>query len=427
MEEDATVESSLLLNPRHSVPEGRKSWGEVPGRDYMRGQAAADQVERRSQGIPKYVHGQLLVRDIATDVELPLPLPLCRVLLLDSTSPVITKWEKDRGDSNFSKTQWTFPPATPRELERHESEHQLIASGSMMGAHRTTNFDRPRNGTLVRLSETQIIDADDSEKLAFTVSERNPRRGFSIKVRILLRASKENSCVATVLGEVRPVGKNMSNQAAVHKAFLLVLNEITARYGTEGNGLMAGFLQVVNSLPNSDIRNGKSPTTRSPNSKDVSFSPFPRTEPRAGTGTRPNRSEPSAAAHSGTNTSSGHYQSGLVSLDDMMKREKMGRPSTPATAGPLAERQRNVGSVKKEYDKKDSSDFPADETQNNNNPVTIEVKPLPKIRLSLMPAPREEDEEESSADNRVTAVKKKKSSSRRRSEEKKTSSRTSPR
>jgi len=94
------------------------------------------------------------------------------------------------------------------------------------------------------------VDADDSEKLAFTISERMPRRGYSIKVKFVLRSSKDNSCEAFVIGEVRPVGKNMSNQAAVHKAFLVVLNELKTRYGSEGKGLMASFLSVVRNLPN---------------------------------------------------------------------------------------------------------------------------------------------------------------------------------
>jgi hypothetical protein len=100
----------------------------------------------------------------------------------------------------------------------HASEHQLIASGSMMGAHHTTSFGRLRNGSLEHLSKTQIIDGDDSEKLAFTM------------VKFVLQSSKDNFCEATIIGEVRPVGKNMSNQAAVHKALLLVLNGLKTRY-----------------------------------------------------------------------------------------------------------------------------------------------------------------------------------------------------
>jgi len=430
-----TEDSSGLIG--RGLPEGRKTWGKVPGRAYMRNQAAAgrstlvppmvdgdiesyqDQpslVPQGANGVPRYVLGQLLVRDISTNVQLPLPLPLCRVLLLDSSSPVISKWEADRGDVDFSKTDWTFPPATPREGERHESEHHLIASGSMMGAHRTSTFSRPRNGSTVRLSETQIVDADDSEKLAFTISERMPRRGFSIKVKVILRAHTERSCDASVIGEVRPVGKNMSNQAAVHKAFLLVMNEIKLRYGTEGSGLMAGFLTVVSDMsttnglmPKSD-NNLMTPSRGSENRKQAS--PFPRTSPQK-------------------------KRSGLVSLQDVMKENQAmqqfptrDRPATPSfpTQEDTPKRPKKVQAEKKVVSSSD--DFPLDE--NEPHPMTIEVKPLPKIRLSLMPAPREEDEEDdsSASRNKRAQVKKKKKSSRNRKSSRRTpaigGSRTTP-
>jgi len=122
----------------------------------------------------------------------------------------------------------------------------------MCGAHRTSSYERPRNGQLVRLFETQIVDSDDSEKLAFQIHERMPRRGFSIKVKILLQAYN-NECEATVLGEIRPVGKNMSNPAAVHKAFLLVIDELRERYGPDGGGLLAGFLNAVDNFKEEDL------------------------------------------------------------------------------------------------------------------------------------------------------------------------------
>ena len=49
------------------------------------------------------------------------------------------------------------------------------------------------------------------------------------------------------------------------------------------------------------------------------------------------------------------------------------------------------------------SDFPP------RNPVTVEVKPLPKIRLDLLPVPREEDEEEDSSISAADAKQKRKS------------------
>ncbi|CAB9498053.1 LAS seventeen-binding protein 3 [Seminavis robusta] len=385
-------------NPSKYLPEGRKSWGRVPGRSYMRGQAAAMKGSQKSgtneSGVPQYVHGQLLVRDVAKKVRLPLPLPLCRVLLLDSTSPVIARWEKDRGDMNFDHTLWTFPPATPRELERHASEHSLIATGSMCGAHRTSAFDRMRNGSWVRLSETQIVDADDSEKLAITVSERMPRRGFSIKIRILLRAIKDNACEATVFAEIRPVGKDMSNQAAVHRAFLLVFNEIASRYGEEAGGLMAGFLSVIDTMGN----DGK--PTMDGAEKGRHFSN------NSSSGSEEKKSDTPTSKQSRKSNSK---NSGLVSFEDMLKTGRTSpelinteRPSTPSLQREIPEPDQSKRLAAKSKPAPHANEFvPVPELEDEllapQEPVLIEVKPLPKIRLSLMPAPREEDEENDSS------------------------------
>mmetsp|Transcript_16303 Transcript_16303/g.22980 ORF Transcript_16303/g.22980 Transcript_16303/m.22980 type:complete len:1179 (-) Transcript_16303:1060-4596(-) len=328
-ESQATADDSIGLQAHHSVPEGRKSWGLVPGRDFMReqaGQASPTVVDASAEavtkeGIPRYTHGHSLMRDVAVDVVLPLPLSLCRVLLLDSTSPVITTWEQDRGDLNFDRTNWTFPPATPRELERHSSEHQLIATGSMMGAHRTTTFDRIRNGSIVRLSETQIVDGDDTRKIAYTVSERLPRRGFSIKIRVILRALRENLSSCNVTAEIRPVGKNMSNQTAVHKAFLLVLNEIKSRYGVEGHGLMNGLMNYVNNLPSSEAVSANPIGQMGENtngSNDISR-PFPRTEPSQLSDHGIGSDKGSSSWTRGTQPEK--QVSGLVSFEDMLKKK----------------------------------------------------------------------------------------------------------
>jgi hypothetical protein len=352
-----------------------KRWGQMPCRNYMRQQASS-----YTNSVPKYVHGQLLVRDIAKNVQLPLPLPLCRVLLLDSSSPVISKWEVDRGDANFEKTSWTFPPATPRELEQYQSEHQLIGSGSMCGAHRTTSFERSRNGSMVTLSETQIVDSDDLEKLAFTVNERMPRRGFSIKVKIILRPYTTTSCEATVLGEIRPVGKNMSNQQAVHKAFLLVVDELKARYGIEGVGLLAGFLSSVDNMTDSQKgEKGSSP-------KKVTMAPRSLSEEKK--------------------ESDSSKESGLVSFEDMLKTPKdpdrvdfsIDRPTSiphrsstaPNPLRPEPDPAKRYRARKQELK---NDEFEELEGDGDPEPLRIEVKPLPKIRLSLMPSPREEDEE----------------------------------
>lgn len=393
-----------------NLPEGRRKWGNVPGRNYMRVQAAA-LIETGGNGygetgVPIYAHGQPIDKDIARNIRLPLPLPLCRVLLLDSTSPVIRSWEKDRGDKLFEKSRWAFPPATPRELERHTSEHQLIASGSMCGAHRTTSFERPRYGSLVRLSETHTVDADDSKKLTFTVTERNPRRGFSIKVRVTLRAHKENSCEATAVAEIRPVGKDMSNQAAVHKAFLLVLDEVKERYGVEGSGLMAGFLSIVDNMGNERASGG-------PMTADKA-----RVFPRTGPVTEEKKTDyppPATGKQS---------KSGLVSFEDMLKTgrqspEAADRPSTPSFMQQVPESDPERRLAGRASAMKETSEFLAEEKElpivsDKKDATLIEVKPLPKIRLSLMPSPREEDEESSSATPVPVKPQKKKGSSRKK-------------
>jgi hypothetical protein len=358
-----------------NLPEGWKSWGRLPGRTYMREQASSNE-----DGYPTYVHGQLLVRDVCKNVHLPLPLPLCRVLLLDSSSPVISKWENDRGDLDFERTPWTFPPATPREMEQFQSEHQLIASGSMCGAHRTISYERYRNGQLVRLSETHIVDSDDTEKLAFSVTERLPRRGFSIKVKILLRAVENGgACEATVLGEIRPVGKNMSDPAAVHKAFMLVLDELRHRYGNESVGLLAGFTSVVEDMAQGGgkgLKNRGHGSSRYSN-RGTSWEEKKETEPLERTS--------------------------VVKFEDVMNAEKnlgiadasdtrFGDEKRPSTPSP---RDITEGRYKASRKSK-AKQLPAEDTfaTQPSEPVTIEVKPLPKIRLSLMPSPREEDEED---------------------------------
>jgi hypothetical protein len=70
---------------------------------------------------------------------------------------------------------------------------------------------------------------------------------------------------------------------------------------------------------------------------------------------------------------------------------------------------------KKYLENNEFAGLPIDEQEdflkNNSQPKTVEVKLLPKIRLSLMPAPREEDEENDS--DKSPGAKKKSKSSRR--------------
>lgn len=364
----------------------------------MRGQAAtvsnANGSGYNEHGVPHYVYGQQVVRDVARNVRLPLPLPLCRVLLLDSTSPVMRKWESNRGDKNFDKSRWVFPPATPRELERHSSEHQLIASGSMCGATRMTSFDRPRYGSTVRLSETHTVDADDRKKLVVTIEEKNPRRGFTARVKIVLRAVKEDACDASIVAEVRPVGKDMSNQAAVHKAFLLVLDEIKLRYGSDGCGLLAGFMKVVDNMAEGSSRSGSSPVRGGDGSQRQSHR----------TGSASEEKKADSTVPGGSKKDSKYTKSGLVSFADMLSSGRQSpdlvgqenRPSTPSMAQLLpvdSTKRRARGADPPEVTHDDGLQSFAVDTE----PRLIEVKPLPKIRLSLMPSPREEDEEDLSS------------------------------
>jgi hypothetical protein len=251
----------------------------------------------------------------------------------------------------------------------------------MCGAHRTISYERYRNGQLVRLSETHIVDSDDTEKLAFQVTERLPRRGFSIKVKILLRAvDNGDACEATVLGEIRPVGKNMSDPAAVHKAFLLVLEELRNRYGTESVGLLAGFMSVVENMPKSG-RGGKNRHSLSSrySNHGTSWEEKKESEPTKFEKTSVVKFEDVMNANQ--NLGIGDFQ------DSKFAQES--RPSTPSPRD-IAE-----GKYKASSRKSKSKLPPVEDTfeTDSSEPVTIEVKPLPKIRLSLMPSPREEDEE----------------------------------
>ena len=404
------------------------NWGKQPGRDFMRGQASSNlelgDAESNKEDVPAYVHGQAITKTIAKNICIPLPIPLCRVLLLDSTSPVIAQWQKIRGDGNFNHSQWLFPPSTPRELERHASEHQLIASGSMCGAQRTASFDRSRYGSVVRLTETYAVDTDDPKKLSLFITENCPRRGFTAKVKILLRATKDNLCEATAVADIRPVGKDMSNQSAVHKAYLLVLDEIKLRYGTEQNGLLSCFLSVVDEMTSS-LGQPNDVVVRQTESSYQSDSKF---------------EEKKCDSLSTSNV--GLKSSGLVSFEDMLKTGRESpeivatpRPETPCLNIQIPEANPAKRIATKLLPVSDKGEFSAVDAPKHGtiggekDSVLVEVKPLPKIRLALMPSPREEDEETSSSKSpyqpKSTKKKKKSSSSTSKSESKRSSTRLS--
>lgn len=184
---------------------------------------------------PRYVQGQLLYTDIATNVTVPLPLPLCRALFLDSSSPLLKQWESNRGDFKFCHGDWRFKPSSPRSVSDLQ-EFELIANGKMTGGYRTTTFERVRKAQVVSLSETWIVDIDEDDTFVFTIVERMPRRGFSVRLRAAIRPSTISSCDVSIVGEVVPLGKNTTDQSIVHRAFLLLTEEMKEQYGEEGKG-----------------------------------------------------------------------------------------------------------------------------------------------------------------------------------------------
>ena len=419
---DALDENEEGVIDRHQDGATDRKWGNVPGRNYMRGQAASavesDDNGFVEKGFPQYKHDHAIIREVSNNVRIPLSFPLCRELLLDSASPVFRTWEKGRGDKSFEKTRWSFP-SSRQDLEQNLSDRQRIASVSMSGASRISSFDRPRYGSTVRLSETHSIEADESRKVVFTVTERTPRRGFSTKVRIVLRALRENECDAYVSAEIRPIGKDMSNQAAVHKAFLLVIDEIKQRYGNEGRGLIACFFVVANEADTDSpqaLRSNKS--SGSPSVTRV----FRKTDPLL----EEKKSDLSSGRRAET-TSNKTRISGLVSFEDMLKtgRKSPESPPTmdldPGSQGRMIEPVQSGGKGDRGSflpEIEDEKYGIALEEKKNRQPATVEVKPLPKIRLSLMPSPREEDEEESSSNTqqrKKTDSKKRLQSSRKSS------------
>lgn len=96
------------------IPEGRQSWSQVPSRGHLKMEAnphhlrkdASRSTSQRgsTQEGPTYQYGELIIADISSNFKLDIPLALCRALVLDSSSPVMKRWEINRGDTNYSKT-----------------------------------------------------------------------------------------------------------------------------------------------------------------------------------------------------------------------------------------------------------------------------------------------------------------------------------
>ncbi len=414
---DACIEDEVnLVDQYQRDREGAadRKWGNLPGRNYMRNQAAtaveSDDNGFIEKGFPQYVHDHTIVKEIVSSVRIPLSFSLCRELLLDSTSPVFRAWEKGRGDKNFEKTRWSFP-SSQSDHDQNLSDRQRIATVSMATASRTSTFDRPRYGSTVRLSEIHSIETDDLKSVVFSIAECTPRRGFSIKVRVVLSARRDNECDACVSADVRPIGKDMSNQAAVHKAFLLVVDEIKQRYGMDNNGLVSCFFAAAEE---GDTDSPKTLRSNVGNGLPLVSRVFRKTDPLL----EEKKSDLSSGRRSATSPSKTRT-SGFVSLEDMLKT---GRTSPePASGGfnPARGKGEN-GSFLPEIE--DERYGMALHEKRSRQPVTVEVKPLPKIRLSLMPAPREEDEEESSSNTQQE----RKSSRKMKSHSSRSSSRKAP-
>lgn len=235
------------LHDRHKVPEGRQSWSQLPGRNKMKEIASGGKISKDQPQRPTYQIGKPMCVDIATNISLSLPLSVCRVLVLDSSSPVNRTWETGRADTDFRCNTWMFPSGSIREFQAKTcSEQQLISCGSMTGAQRTKTYNRVRNSEMVMLSETVVVEQDDmTQNLMLVIKDEMPRRGFQVMACIHFRSFGQQSCEARVVTDIRPVGKNISNQQAVHKAYILVMDEMTKRYGLEEKGTICMFKSQI--------------------------------------------------------------------------------------------------------------------------------------------------------------------------------------
>lgn len=416
--------------PDIRVPEGRTSWSQVPTRNHLRksAQGQHDFLLSQEESIvtppcilpspiksvgaaplnmngektkPIYSHGELKIADISSDVLIPIPLPLCRALLLDSSSPLMQRWEIDRGDSNYSKTGWNFPPPNPRRSECNLPENQLLSRGSMEGGHRTILYDRLRNGQKIRLSETLVVAVDKNETVTMTIAERMPRRGFSTKARITIDKASKHSCIVSIFGEIVPVGKNLSNQGAVHRAYLLVVDELHARYSTENEGLLAGLISIVRTFPAS---NTESPM-KTPIKMKPSRSPRESAERKKDANTQHCTTEKSISPLSAPKKK--RRQPGIQTVDTSRNSSRLEAVDPESSC--KSQNHANTFQVQSWADGGfEEWDTPGPDTTEEDDESlglsteseevipnrTIDVKPLPKLPLELMPAPREEDEED---------------------------------
>ncbi len=411
-------EHSFAINASHaSVSHTSHSHGSISSYDNSGEFEDSSQRERHNL---RYVQGQVIHTQIATNISVSLPLQLCRALLLDSTSPLMKHWELGRGDFNFSYGDWVLKDSmSPRSVNYPDlQEFELIAKGNMSGASRSTSFERIRKGQRMSLSETWFVDLDEKDKFVFNILENMPRRGFSLRVRVAVRPSGLKNSDVTVVGEVVPLGRNTSNQAVVHRAFLLVLKELQNRYSVKDEGLL-GVLLKIN--PPSTIEPKKQSlqtthSTKKMHKKNEDFQYASNHQFQETTSSPDQWVQFDNNSNGNVFNTRFHTTSPEINDEDgqseqpipqdpneekvvpqtPQRKQKMkketDRPPTPSM------KQRMKNEIESEKSKINpiinslNHDFVQPE-QTVSNPIKIDVKPLPKIRLDLMPSPREADEE----------------------------------
>ena len=188
------------------------------------------------------------------------------------------------------------------------------------------------------------------------------------------------------------------------------------------SGLLAVFLDVYNALPGYGgqltPRPSPSPSRMSqanpqtPSRKPSSITSFNdvltrnqvenSTAPRLSTRSR----SPSSRANAATNSSTAPII--IIPRRPQQQIQSHERPSTPSVR---TIDSKTISSPKRPPQQEindEFTDFPTFSVA-PRNPVTVEVKPLPKIRLDLLPVPREEDEEEDSSISAADVKQKRKS------------------
>ena len=368
-----------------------------------------------------YVLGKEIRNDVSSNMTLPIPFDLCRLLLLDSGSPLNQTWESERGDADFRHGEWNFPPSSPRIHEKELPEEELVSNGSMLNAQRLRSYTRLRNRERVALSEAVFVEKDDKQGLVLVVADRAPRRGFSSKARIQVRPYSPQSCAIKITSEIRPVGKNLSNQAAVHKAFVLVLDEINVRYGIDGKGFLGSFLRVCQSLSARSSQSQSKTTTKASPTAKSKRSPGV-TSPTSSISSFKDMMESSSSPRTFSSPKKLQLDS-LHGLGEWSSVDSFPVKNTSQINKKIdsnAINALNIDEVPQRRDDNSQLDGMDDFAKFSNfddvpkNPVTVEVKPLPKIRLDLCPVPREEDEEEDSEASDAKPKKKSKSSRKHR-------------